>query len=71
MDDAAGRRRGLDRIVVLEALQPVPEAHAPPEQDRDDHDVQMVDEPSCEELADRRGAAADADVLTVRGLRRP
>lgn len=37
--------RAADLVVLLEALQPVPEAHAPAEQDRDHHDVHVVDEP--------------------------
>ena len=64
----AGRGGGLDLVVLLEALQSVPEPHAPAEQDRDHHDVQVVDEPGGEEVADHRGASADAHVLAVRGL---
>jgi hypothetical protein len=39
--DAAGRGGGLDLVVLLEALQSVPEADAPAEQDRDHRDVQV------------------------------
>ena len=68
MCDAARRGGGLDLVILLEALQAVPEAYASTEQDRDDHGVHVVDEPGGEELADRGGASADADVLAVRGL---
>ena len=44
MRDSAGRGDGLDPVVLLEALQSVPEAYAPAEQDRDHDDVQVVDE---------------------------
>ena len=65
----SARRGGrLDLIVLLGALQSVPEAYASAEQDRDDHDVQVVDEPGSEELADRRRASADAYVLVAGGL---
>src|SRR3954452_13756159 len=69
--DSAWRGGGLDVVVVLEALQSVPEPHAPPEQDRDDHDVHVVDEPGSKELADHGGTAADAHVLVARGLTGP
>src|ERR671918_999422 len=70
MRDSAGRARGLDLIVLLEALQPLPEADAPSEQDRDDDDVHVVEEPGRKELADRRRTSADADVLAARSLAR-
>src|ERR671936_1335658 len=66
--DAAGRGGGLDLVVLLEALQSLPEAYAPAEQDRDHHDVQVVDEPGGKEVADHGGTSADAYVLAVRGL---
>src|ERR671925_1405564 len=68
MRDSAGRGRGLDLVVVLDALESVPEAHASAEQDRDDHDVHVVDEPGSEEVANDGGASADAYVLAVGGL---
>src|SRR5919201_3980203 len=68
MRDSAGRGGGLDRVVLLEALQSVPEPHAPAEQDRDHHDVHVVDEPGSKELADHGGTSAEAYVLAVRGL---
>src|SRR3954471_18523975 len=66
--DSAGRGDGLGLVVVLEALEPVPEAYAAAEQDRYDHDVHVVDEPRREEVADDGGASADAYVLTLRSL---
>ena len=39
MRDSAGRGGGFDLVVVLEALQSVPEPHASAEQDRDHRDV--------------------------------
>src|SRR6266498_4277430 len=66
--DSAGRGGGLDLVVLLEALQSVPEAYAPAEQDRDHHDVHVVDEPGGKEVADRGGTPADADVLAARSL---
>src|SRR5918999_531240 len=68
MRDAAGRRGGLDVVVLLEALQPVPEPHASAEQERDHHGVHVVDEPGSKEFADHGGTSADAYVLAVRGL---
>src|SRR3954451_3552632 len=68
MRDSAGRGGGFDLIVLLEALQSVPEAYASAEQDRDHHRVQVVDEPGGKEVADHGGAAADAHVLAVGGL---
>src|SRR5687768_15831463 len=65
---SAGRGGGLDLVVLLEALQSVPEAYASAEQDRDHDDVHVVDEPGRKEIADRGGASADAYVLAVRGL---
>src|SRR6266536_3670810 len=66
--DSAGRGGGLDLVVLLEALQSVPEAYAPAEQDRDHHDVHVVDEPGGKEVADHGGTPADADVLAARSL---
>src|ERR671918_620372 len=68
MSDSAGRGGGLDLIVLLEALQPVPEAHASAEQDRDHDDVHVIDEPRSNEVADHRGTSTDAYVLPVRSL---
>src|SRR3954453_6763110 len=67
MRDPAGRGRGLDLVVVLEALQSVPEAYASAEQDWDHHRVHVVDESGSKEVADRGGTSADAHVLAVRG----
>src|SRR6266498_2883919 len=66
--DSAVRGGGLDLVVLLEALQSVPEAYAPAEQDRDHHDVHVVDKPGSEEVADHGGTPADADVLAARSL---
>src|SRR5688572_9974521 len=68
MRDSAGRGGGLDLVVLLESLQSVPEAYASAEQDRDHHDVHVVDEPGSQEVADHGGTSADAYVLAVRGL---
>src|ERR1700704_3879139 len=68
MRDSAGRGRDLDLVVPLETLQSVPEPHAPAEQDRDHHDVHVVDEPGRDEVADDGGTPADAYVLAGRGL---
>jgi hypothetical protein len=66
--DSAGRGRSLGLVVLLEALQSVPEANSSAEQDRDDHDVQVVDQPGSKEVADHGGTAADAYILAVGGL---
>src|ERR671939_189439 len=71
MRDSAGRGDGLDLVVLLEALQPVPEAYASAEQDWDHHDVHVVDESGSKELADHGGASADPYVLAVGGLAGP
>src|SRR5436309_13688827 len=68
MRDSAGRGGGLDVVVLLEALQAVPEAYASAEQDRDHHRVHVVDEPGSKEVADHGGTSADADVLAARSL---
>jgi DNA-binding NarL/FixJ family response regulator len=68
MRDSAGRGGGLDLVALLEALQSVPEAYASAEQDRDHHDVHVVDEPGSKEVADHGGTPADADVLAARSL---
>src|SRR5947207_13768148 len=68
MRDSAWRGGGLDLVVPLEALQPVPEPYASAEQDRDDHDVHVVDKPGGKEVADHGGASAEAYVLAVGGL---
>src|SRR5213083_2192078 len=49
MGHPAGRGGGLDLIVLLEALQPLPQARASAEQDRDHHDVHVVHKPRSEE----------------------
>jgi hypothetical protein len=66
--DAAGRRDRLDVVLLLQRLQPVPQPDPAPEDDRDLHDVQVVDEPGGEELAQHRRATPDADVLARGGL---
>src|SRR6266542_1631917 len=68
MRDSAGRGGGLDVVVLLEALQSVPEAYASAEQERDHHRVHVVDEPGSKEVADHGGTSADADVLAARSL---
>ena len=55
-------------MAALETLQSVPEANAPAEEDRNDDDVQMVDEPCGNEVTDDRRASTDADVLTRRSV---
>src|SRR5215218_3269214 len=66
--DSTGRGGGLDLVVLLEAVQSVPEAYASAEQDRDHHDVQVVDEPGSKEVEDRGRTPADAYVLAAGGL---
>src|SRR3954449_5837692 len=66
--DSAGRGGGLDLVVLLEALQSVPEAYASAEQDRDHHRVHVVDEPGGDEVADHCGASAEAYVLAAGSL---
>src|SRR5918998_2603320 len=65
---SGGRGGRLDLVVLLEARKSVPEAHAAAEQDRDHHDVRVVDEPGGKEVADHGGTSADAYVLAARGL---
>jgi hypothetical protein len=60
---SAGRGGCLDPIVPLEALQPLPQARASAEQDRDHHDAHVVHKPRSEEVADHGGASTEADVL--------
>src|SRR4029450_2473680 len=64
--DSAGGGGGLDLVVLLAALQSVPEADAPAEQDRDHHDVQVVDEPGSNEVADHGGTTDAGDRLGAR-----
>src|SRR5215218_6172733 len=65
MGDAARRRHRLYVVLLLQRLQTVPQPDAATEQDRELHDMQMVDEPGREELTYHRRAPTDADVLTV------
>src|SRR4029453_6279407 len=65
MRDSAGRGGGFDLVVLLEALQAIPEPDASAEQDGDQHDVHMVDEPGSKELPYHGGAPTDAYVLAV------
>src|SRR5688572_11748768 len=68
MRDAAGRGDGLDLVILLQALHSVPEAYASAEQDRDHHDVHVVDEPGGKEVADDGGTSTDAHILAARSL---
>src|SRR3954453_9518544 len=70
MRNPTGHGDGFDLVVRLEALQPVPEAYASAEQDRDHDCVHVVDEPRSKELADHRGTPAEAYVLAFRSLAR-
>src|SRR3954469_18361795 len=65
MRDSAGRGGRLDLVVLLEAFQSVPEAYASAEQDRDHHDVHVVDEPGGKEVADDGRASAAAYILAL------
>jgi hypothetical protein len=53
--ESAGRRGGLDLVVLFEVLQSLPEAYPSAEQDWDHHDVHVVDEPRSKEVADHGG----------------
>ena len=66
--DAAGGGDRLDVVVVLEALQAVPDADAAAEHDRDLDEMHVVDEPGGEEVADDGGAATDPHVLAAGGF---
>src|SRR5215212_3278348 len=68
MHDPAGRGDGLDLVVLLDALQSVPEPCASAEQERNHHDVQVVDESGRQEVADHGRTPADAYVLAARSL---
>src|SRR5207248_8875129 len=60
MVHSAGRSGGLDLIVLLETLQPLPQVRASAEQDRDHHDVHVAHKPRREEVADHGGASTEA-----------
>src|SRR4029079_15645393 len=66
--DSAWRRAGLDLIVLLATFQAVPQVIPAAEDDRDHRDVQLVDEPLGDELADDRDATTDADIQTAGSL---
>src|SRR3954453_9693599 len=68
MRDSAGGGGGLDLVVLLEALQSVPEPYASAEQDRDHHYVRVVDEAGRKELADHGRTSADAYMLAPGSL---
>ena len=68
MGDPARRRGRFDLVVLLEALESVPKAHAPAEQDRDHNDVHVVDETGSKEISDHGGTATEAYVLAARCL---
>src|SRR6476620_3161831 len=65
---SARRGGGLDVVVLLEAFQPVPEAHSSAEQDRDHHRMHVIHESRGKEVADHVRAAAEAYVLAARSL---
>ena len=50
-------------------LESVPEAHSTAEQDRDHHDMHVVDQPGGKEVADHRGASAESYVLAAAASR--
>src|SRR5262245_23129379 len=68
MRHSTGRGDSLDRVVLLDTLQSIPEAYPPAEQDGDHHDVHVVDEAGSKEVADHGGPPADAYVLAARSL---
>jgi hypothetical protein len=53
--DPAGRGCRLDLVVLLKTLHAIPQAYAAAEQDRNHHDVHVIDEPGCKEVADLVG----------------
>ena len=59
MRDSAGRGSGLHLKVLLDALESVPDAYTSAKQDRDHHDMHVVDEPGSKEVADNRGTPSD------------
>src|SRR5699024_8160204 len=61
----ARRGHGLDGEILLHSIETLPKRDTSAEDDRHDDEVQEVDQTSGEELPDRRGAAADADVEAV------
>ena len=56
-------------VGLLKALQPIPEAFAAPEQDRDHRHMHVVDQPGRKELPDHGRSASDAHVLAACSLR--
>src|SRR5829696_3381701 len=68
MGHATWRRGGFDRVVLLDALQSVPQADPSAEHDRHHDDMQVVDEAGGHELANHRRSATDPDVEAVRSL---
>src|SRR3954453_16711164 len=63
--DPAGRRDGLDLIVVLQRLQSVPHSNATAEHDRHLDHVHVVDQTRTEKPAHDGRAASDANVLSA------
>jgi hypothetical protein len=55
----------LDGVCLLQRLQAVPEPDTAAGQDRDLHDVHVIDQPFGEEVAYHAGAAAQAHVLAA------
>lgn len=64
--DTAGSGNDSDANVVLKPTEVIPQANAPPENDRDDCDVQIVDQPGPEEFSGGRRTAGHADTSTSR-----
>src|SRR4051812_17479861 len=63
------RRGGRPPLVVfLPAPPALPQTDASTQQDRDNHDVHVVNETGSEEVADHGGTSAEAYVLAVRSL---
>ena len=55
----AGDSDCFQGVALVQPIETVPEPDAPAEHDRDQHDVQVVDQVSLQELVDRGGPAAE------------
>src|SRR5512132_2140599 len=71
MGCGGGWHMGGALIAKGREIEAVQEMFAGPEQPGRDRHVQLVDEPRFEVLADRRHAAADLHIHSLRRLRRP
>ncbi len=62
MGGAAGHRQRLHVEALLEPIEPLPQADASANHDRDDDEIEVVNQVGLQERAQRRRPAADPNI---------